>query len=120
MKKYPLESKERAVRLLLAAHEDAGGARGASSRIGQQLGIPAETLRKRLLRAEIDTGARPGTTTEDAARLLKLEQENRELRRANAILRGASAFFATVLDRPTSDDQVRRREQARLRGRADL
>ena len=101
MKKYPPELKERAVRLLLAAREDVGGARGASSRIGQQLGIPADTLRKWLLRADIDTGARPGTPTEDAARLLELERENRELRRANAILRSASAFFAAELDRPS-------------------
>ena len=101
MKKYPPELKERAVRLLLAAREDVGGARGASSRIGQQLGIPADTLRKWLLRADIDTGAHPGTTTEDAARLLELERENRELRRANAILRSASAFFAAELDRPS-------------------
>nr|WP_104177326.1 transposase [Cryobacterium sp. Y50] len=100
MKKYLPELKERAVRLLLVAREDVGGAHGASSRIGQQLGIPADTLRKWLLRADIDTGARPGTTTEDAARLLELERENRELRRANAILRSASAFFAAELDRP--------------------
>ena len=102
LKKYPPELKERAVRLLLAAREDAGGGRGASARIGQQLGIPADTLRKWLLRSEIDSGVRPGTTTEDAARLLELERENRELRRANAILRSASAFFAAELDRPSS------------------
>ncbi|TFD68136.1 hypothetical protein [Cryobacterium gelidum] len=54
LKKYPPELKERAVRLLLAAREDAGGARGASARIAQQLGIPADTLRKWLLRADID------------------------------------------------------------------
>jgi len=102
MKKYPPELKERAVRLLIAAREDAGGGRGASTRIGQQLRIPADTLRKWLLRAEIDSGVRPGTTTEDAARLLELEREYRELRRSNAIRRSASAFFAAEQGRPFS------------------
>ncbi len=64
--------------------------------------IPADTLRKWLLRAEIDSGVRTGTTTEDAARLLELERENRELRRSNVILRSAAAFFAAELDRPSS------------------
>jgi transposase len=50
--------------------------------------------------AEVDAGEAPGTTSEDAARIKELEQENRELRRANAILKSASAFFAAELDRP--------------------
>ena len=102
MKKYPPELEERAVRLLIAAREDAGGGRGASARIGQQRGIPADTLRKWLLHAEIDSGVRPCTTTEDSARLLELERENSELRRANAILHSASAFFAAEPGRPSS------------------
>ena len=51
--------------------------------------------------AEIDDGSRPGTTTTDAERLSELEREVRELRRANAILRSASAFFAAEFDRPS-------------------
>jgi transposase len=53
-----------------------------------------------MTRAEIDAGDRPGVTTDQAARLAELERENRELRRANAILKSASAFFAAELDRP--------------------
>jgi transposase len=64
------------------------------------LGINPETLRNWVTQAEIDEGHRPGTTTDDAARLAELERENRELRRANAILKSASAFFAAELDRP--------------------
>jgi len=71
---------------------------GALRRVGEQLGINAETLRNWVQQAEIDAGARPGTTTSDAQRLA--ERENRELRRANAILKSASAFFAAELDRP--------------------
>ncbi|WP_343924666.1 transposase [Rhodoglobus aureus] len=100
MKKYPTELKERAVRLVIEARGGPGGDRGACSRIGQQLGIPPDTLRGWVQRSEIDSGTRPGTTTDDAARLIELERENRELRRANAILRSASAFFAAELDRP--------------------
>jgi len=71
---------------------------GALRRVGEQLGINPETLRNWVQQAEIDAGARPGTTTSDAQRLA--ERENRELRRANAILKSASAFFAAELDRP--------------------
>jgi len=85
---------------LLEAKKDPGSAAGACRRIGDQLGIDPETLRGWVQRAEIDAGTRPRSTTADAERLAELERENRELRRANAILRGASAFFAAELDRP--------------------
>ncbi|GLK06592.1 hypothetical protein GCM10017597_33920 [Brachybacterium conglomeratum] len=68
--------------------------------MGEQLGINPETLRNWVVQAEIDEGNRPGTTTSDAERLAELEKEVRELRRANAILKSASAFFAAELDRP--------------------
>ena len=100
-RKYPDELRERAIRLVLDARAQPGASgKGASRRIGEQLGISAETLRGWVARAEIDQGIRPGTTTDDAARLVELERENRELRRANAILKSASAFFAAELDRP--------------------
>ncbi|MEZ3160629.1 transposase [Microbacterium sp. BWT-B31] len=102
LKKYPAELKARAVRLVLESRDVDGGRRGACTRVGRQLGIPADTLRGWVQRAEVDGGVRPGTTTDDAARLAALERENRELRRANAILRSASAFFAAELDRPQS------------------
>jgi transposase len=100
LKKYPSELKERAVRLVVDARGGPGGDRGACTRVGQQLGIPPDTLRGWVQRAEIDQGLRPGTTTDDASRIAELERENRELRRANAILKSASAFFAAELDRP--------------------
>ena len=64
------------------------------------MGINPETLRNWVIQAEIDDGVRPGTTTDEAARIAELERENRELRRANEILKTASAFFAQAeLDR---------------------
>jgi transposase len=70
-------------------------------RIGEQLGINPETLRGWVKQAEVDAGILPGTTTDQAARVADLEREVRELRRANAILKSASAFFAAELDRPS-------------------
>jgi transposase len=66
--------------------------------IAEKLGITPETLRRWVRRAEVDQGQRPGVTTDERERLRELERENRELRRANAILRDASVFFATELD----------------------
>jgi len=63
--------------------------------------INAETLRGWVTQAEVDAGTRAGITTGDGARLAELERDNRELRRANSILRSASAFFAAELDRPS-------------------
>lgn len=100
LKKYPPELKDRAVRMVLDARDGNGGRRGVCTRIGQQLGIPADTLRGWVQRAEVDKGLRPGTTTDDATRIVELEREVKELRRANAILKSASAFFAAELDRP--------------------
>jgi transposase len=75
---------------------------GALRRVGEQLGINPETLRNWVSQAEIDQGDRPGVTTAEARRIAELERENRELRRANEILRTASAFFAAAeLDRKT-------------------
>ena len=99
-RKYPDELRERAIRLVLDAKAEPGSAQGACARIGNQLGINPETLRGWVAQAEVDAGVRPGTTTADAARIDELEREVRELRRANAILKSASAFFAAELDRP--------------------
>jgi len=73
---------------------------GVYKRIGDQLGVDPQAFRTWVQRAEVDEGLRPGTTSADAARIAELERENRELRRANAILKSASAFFAAELDRP--------------------
>ena len=69
--------------------------------MGDELGVNPETLRGWVRQARIDAGDRPGTTTDEARRIKELEKEVRELRRANAILRSASAFFAAELDRPS-------------------
>lgn len=100
-RKYPEELRERSIRLTVDARKDPASRPGACQRIGEQLGINPETLRGWVMQAEIDAGARPGTTSTDAARVAELERENRELRRANAILRSASVFFAAELDRPS-------------------
>ncbi len=100
-RKYPDELRERATRMAVEARRDPGTRPGALARIGKQLGINPETLRNWVTQAEIDDGVRPGTPSSDAQRLADLERENRELRRANAILKSASAFFAAELDRPS-------------------
>ena len=100
-KKYPDELRQRAVRLVMDAQKNPADRRGACTRIGAQLGIPADTIRGWVKTEEIDQGVRPGTTTDDATRLAELEREVTELRRANAILKSASAFFAAELDRPS-------------------
>ncbi|MDQ3642861.1 MAG: transposase [Actinomycetota bacterium] len=97
LRKYPEELRERAIRLTLDARKDPASRPGACARIGEQLGINAETLRGWVTQAEIDAGARPGTSSSEAERIAQLERDNRELRRANAILRSASAFFAAEL-----------------------
>ena len=80
---------------------DPDRSRGCFRRVGDELGVNPETLRGWVRQARIDAGDRPGTTTEGARRIKELEKEVRELRRANAILRSASAFFAAELDRPS-------------------
>lgn len=100
LRKYPDELRERAIRLTLEARKDPASRPGAIRRIGEQLGINPETLRGWVSQAEVDEGTRPGTTTSDAQRLVELEREVRELRRANHILKTSAAFFAAELDRP--------------------
>jgi transposase len=75
-----------------------GSSRGTLASVGQKLGINPETLRNWVERAEVDSGRRPGTTSDDKKRIAELERENRELRRANEILKAASAYFARELD----------------------
>jgi transposase len=99
-RKYPDELRERATRMAVDARQDQATRAGAYRRVGEQLGIHPETLRSWVKQAEIDQGYRPGTTSSDSERLVELEKEVRELRRANSILRSASAFFAAELDRP--------------------
>ncbi|XVV10812.1 IS3 family transposase [Actinoplanes sp. CA-131856] len=92
-KKYPDELRERATRLAVEARRDPASSVGAIRRIADQLGIHPEALRGWVKKAEVDAGDRPGTTTSDAERLAALERENRELRRANQILKSAAFFL---------------------------
>jgi transposase len=77
---------------------ESGNARGSIARVGQRLGINPETLRNWVEKSEVDSGQRPGTTSDDRKRIAELEREVRELRRANEILKAASAYFARELD----------------------
>ena len=98
--KYPAELRERAVRMVFEAERQANSQWDAICSVAEKLGPTAETVRKWVRRVEIDEGHRPGLTTDERQRLKELERENRELRRANEILKTASAFFAAELDGP--------------------
>ena len=99
-KRYPPEVRERAVRLVLEHQENYNSQWAALTSIAGKIGCTAETLRKWVRRAEVDQGKRAGLTSAERDRLRALERENRELKRANEILRKASAFFAQAeLDR---------------------
>ena len=98
--RYSPEVRERAVRLVFEHQGEHASQWAALSSIASKIGCTPETLRKWVRRAETDQGQRSGMTTDDRERLKRLERENKELRRANDILRTASAFFAQVeLDR---------------------
>lgn len=98
--RYSPEVRERAVRMVLEHQGEYESQWAAMCSIAQKIGCTTETLRKWVRRAERDQGIRAGLSSDDRERLKALERENRELRRANEILRTASAFFAQVeLDR---------------------
>jgi transposase len=96
--RYPREVRERAVRLVLEHQHEYASQWAAISSVAAKSGMSAETLRKWVRTVEVDSGRRPGQSTEEGERLRQLERENRELRRANEILKAASAFFARELD----------------------
>ena len=99
-RRYPPEVKQRAVQLVLTSIDQQGERHGVVSRIARQLDIGDQTLRNWVRQAEIDAGSRAGISTTEHRRIVELEKENRELRRANQILKEASVFFASELDRP--------------------
>ena len=98
--RYSPEIRERAVRMVFEHQVEYDLQWAAMNSIAGKIGCTAETLRKWVRRAERDQGLREGLTSSDRERLKALERENRELKRANEILRKASAFFAQAeLDR---------------------
>jgi transposase len=97
--RHPAELRERAVRLVFEHQDEYSSLCMAIEAIATKLDIHRETLRVWVRRAEVDDGRRPGLTTDERARMKELERENRELRRANEILKAASAFFGAELDR---------------------
>ncbi len=99
-RRFSPEVRERAVRLVREHRSDYETQWGAITSIASKIGCAGETLRLWVRQAERDGGQRPGLTTDEQQRLKVLERENRELRRANEILRKASAYFAQAeLDR---------------------
>ena len=98
---YPRELRERAIRLVIETKSEYPSEFAAIEAVARKLGIGSpESLRKWIRRAEIDSGRRPGVTTAESEQIKALKKENAELRRANEILKSASAFFAAELDRP--------------------
>ena len=98
-RRYSGEQKTQAVRLVLKLREELGTDHGTVKRVADQLGYGVESVRSWVRQAEIDGGTRPGVTSGEAERIKVLEQENRELRRANDILKAAASFFGAELDR---------------------
>lgn len=92
-RRYSAEEKAAAVRMVRSLQAKTGMTHGAVRRVAEQLGYGVESVRSWVKQAEVNDCVRPGTTTSEAERLRALEQENRELRRANEILRRAATFF---------------------------
>ena len=100
-KRYPPELKERAVRMFEEIRGEQESEWAAMRRVAELLGITStETVRKWVRQGQVDAGARAGVTSEESVEVKRLRRENAELKRANAILKAASTFFAAELDRP--------------------
>jgi transposase-like protein len=97
-KRIPEETKQRAVRPVLDHLDEYPNLTAACETVSKRLGFGAESLRRWVRQAQVDSGQRDGLSSEDIARVRQLERENRELREANAILRDAAVFFAGELD----------------------
>jgi len=99
-RRYTPEDKEQAVRMVRTLRAELGTSQGTVKRVAAQLGYGVESVRGWVKQAEVDRGETSGPTSAEQTLIAELRQENRELKRANAILRSASAFFAAELDRP--------------------
>ena len=100
-RRYTPEEKARAVRLVRQLRKELGTSHGTIQRVADQIGCGVESLRTWVKQADIDEALEPGVSTAEQTRIRELEQEVRELRRANDLLKRASAFFAAELDRPS-------------------
>jgi transposase len=96
--RYPAEMRERAVRMVLEHQHEYGSQWEAICSVAEKLGPTPETVRNWVRRDEVNNWVRPGLTDDERTRMRELEKENRDLRRANEILKAASAFFARELD----------------------
>ena len=97
-KRYPSEVRERAMRLVQEHRDQYTSEWAAITSIAEKCGMTPETLRIWIRRDQVDSGSRQGVTTDEKNRVRELERENKELRRANEILKAAAAFFARELD----------------------
>ena len=98
-RRYSSEEKAAAVRMVRTLREELGTEQGTVTRVARQLGYGVESVRSWVRQADIDDGHAPGVTTTESAKVKELEQEIRELKRANEILKRAASFFGAELDR---------------------
>ena len=119
-KQYPPELRERAVRMVYETIAQTGQRHGAIAKVAKQLGIGRESVSHWVNRKEVDEGKRPGISSDDKQRLLELEHENVELRRANEILKAAAGFFAGSSTRHRPSSRLHRRAQGQPHLRASL
>jgi transposase len=98
-RRYSPQEKADAVRMVRTLRAELGTEHGTVQRVAKQLGYGVESVRLWVRQADIDDGHAPGVSTSEAARIKALEQENRELKRANEILKRAASFFGAELDR---------------------
>src|SRR6202162_2351228 len=90
---HPAELRERAVAMVFELRAASGRSRGTLASVGQKLGVNPETLRNWVEKAEIDSGQRPGTTSDDKKRIAELEKEVRELRRGDEVMEAGGGCF---------------------------
>ena len=98
-RRYSVEEKAAAVRMVRTLRAELGVTQGTVQRVATQLGYGVESVRMWVKQADVDDGVVPGVSSAEAQRVKELEQENRELRRANEVLKRAASFFGAELDR---------------------
>ncbi len=98
-RRYSSEEKAAAVRMVRTLRAELGVTQGTVQRVATQLGYGVESVRTWVRQADVDDGVAPGVSSAEAQRVRELEQENRELRRANEVLKRAASFFGAELDR---------------------